>query len=835
LTGRLDRHRAGRAAASLGLLLLAGSAAAGDAPATGEPPPPVAGGAGARPRICLALSGGGARGFAHIGALQALEELRVPVDCIAGTSMGSIVGGLYATGMSPREIEDAIGTVDWGNLFNDRPPRRDLSFRRKQDDVADLAEVEVGIKDGRIALPRGLIAGQKIGFVLESLTLRAAGVEDFDTLPIPFRAVATDIGTGSMVVLRRGKLADALRASMSLPGLVAPIEIDGRLLVDGGLVRNLPVDVAREMGADVVIAIDISTPLDPPSAIRSVTDVTRQVTGMLTHGNVEAQAAAADLLIRPDLAGATSGSFFQARAILPAGHEAILARRAALAPYALTEEAYTARNAALRAALKAPARIAAVRIDAPPDVDPRVLSRRIRTRPDSNLDLATLQSDLGRLYELGEFERVDFTLEPSGEGTDLVIRAREKPWGPRSLRFGVNFLNDFAGNTDFNVRARYTRLLADRLGAEWRTDAQIGRTRRVLTELYQPLEFSGTWFVAPSLDVSSAVVDIFEDDRRIADYDVHSASGAVALGAQLGRSGEARAGVLHGRARAHVGVGPSTLPRLDVSIGAWVGTLNFDRLDEAHFPHRGFAGGLGAFLARRGLGSDVAYDKLTGGASQFFTRGRNTVFMGLNGGANLGSAIPFYDEFGLGGLFSLSGFRRERSAASCSACPASVTTARPAVSPGRRAGPSISARGPRPATPGPARMKPASATCATPGRSASDSTRSWARSIWLTGEPTEATTPSTLRSVDQSEDRGFSASTTSSECDIDFRRTQSAKNDSQADGSPVRRKGRHVFLFPGAAIRGAPAVQIRALWTVPPVGKITPVCPFVDPLIFPKA
>jgi len=161
----------------------------------------------------------------------------------------------------------------------------------------------------------------------------------------------------------------------------------------------------------------------------------------------------------------------------------------------------------------------------------------------------------------------------------------------------------------------------------------------------------------PSLDVGSGVVDIFEDDRRIADYDVHSASGAIALGAQLGRSGEARAGVLRGRARAHVGVGPSTLPRLDVSIGAWVGTLNFDRLDEAHFPHRGFAGGLGAFLARRGLGSDVAYDKLTGDASQFFTRGRNTVFMGLSGGTNLGSAIPFYDEFGLGGLFSLSGFR----------------------------------------------------------------------------------------------------------------------------------------------------------------------------------
>jgi len=623
------------------------------APTPALPPAATAG----RPRIGLALSGGGARGLAHVGALRALEEMRVPIDCIAGTTMGSIVCGLYATGMSPDEIEKAIGTVDWDKLFTDRPPRRELAYRRKQDDVADLMDVEIGLKGGRVVLPRGLVAGQKIAFVLQAMSLRATGVDDFDRLPIPFRAVATDIGTGTMVVLSRGNLADAMRASMSLPGLVAPIVIDGRTLVDGGLVRNLPVDIARQACADVVIAVDISTPLDPPSSIRSVTDVTRQVTAMLTAKDVEPQAKAADLLVRPDLTGYTSGDFSRAAAIVPIGHEAMLARRADLERYALPEDEYAARLAAVHSALAAPRLIAKVRFEGPHSVDRRVFESRVRSRPDADLDLPTLRGDLSRLYEVGEFERVDFTLAPDGDATDLVIRAQEKPWGPRSLRFGVNFVNDFEGDTDFNVRARYTRLLVDRLGAEWRTDAYLGRRRRLLTELYQPLWFSPVWFVAPSFDFKSDVIDVFDGEHRVADYDLRFYSGAIAFGAELGHSGEVRAGVLHGRGSAHVGIGDAALPRIDATIGAWIGTLNIDRLDEAHFPHHGFAGALGGFLARRGLGSDFAYDKVMGYASQFMTRGRNTVFMGASGGSNLGSDIPFYDEFSLGGLFSLSGFR----------------------------------------------------------------------------------------------------------------------------------------------------------------------------------
>src|SRR6266850_7981515 len=282
----------------------------GKPPATLESAVPAAAVPGVtRARFGLALSGGGARGLAHIGVLKVLEELHVPIDVIAGTSMGAVVGGLYASGMSPEEIAREMEQVDWVSLFDDRPPRPDLPYRRKQDDSSALIDLELGLRSGRILLPRGLIAGQKIGFLLKSLTARVAFIDDFDRLPIPFRAVATDLANGSMVVLSRGDLADALRASMSIPGTLAPAEIDGRHLVDGGLVRNLPVDVARDMGADLVIAVDVTTPFDPVESLKTLADVTRQVADMLTQDNMAKQILSADLLIRPDLTAISASNF----------------------------------------------------------------------------------------------------------------------------------------------------------------------------------------------------------------------------------------------------------------------------------------------------------------------------------------------------------------------------------------------------------------------------------------------------------------------------------------------------------------------------------------------
>jgi len=653
----------GLAAIACGAAVAAERARGRDAP--GNAPPVVAGKAApalepasSRPRIGLALSGGGARGLAHVGVLRVLEELRVPVDYIAGTSMGSIVGGLYASGLSPGQIEEAMERVDWVDLFNDRPPRADLSYRRKQDVSSDFIDFEMGLKGGRLVLPQGLIAGQKIGFLLQSLTLRAAGIDDFDRLPIPFRAVATDLSDGGMVVLSRGDLAEALRASMSLPGTLAPVEIDGRLLVDGGLVRNLPVDVARGMGADVVIAVDVSTPLDPADTIKSVADVTRQVSGMLTQENAAAQAGGADLLIRPDLGSVTSMAFSLSGSAVQRGEAAARARTDVLRRYAIPDDDFAARLARVRGApVPAPIRIDAVRVEGTTRVDFRTIEKKTRTQGGGTLDLETLKDDLSRLYDLGDFERIDYRLVPSEHGTDLVLRTREKSWGPNYLRFGLNFVNDLEGDSDYSVLARYTRTRMNPLGAEWRNDVRIGRTRLLASELFQPLDFSARWFVAPGFQYSVRRFDDYENDRLFAEYDVEGITGALDVGAELGRYGEVRAGAFRGRVRANARVGPGDLPRYNIASGGWTAHLVIDRFDNPYFPSRGRLALLDLFLSRRDMGADLSYDKLLGSYAQVLSRGRHRVYMSVTGGTGLGSDVAFYDAFTLGGFLSLSGFK----------------------------------------------------------------------------------------------------------------------------------------------------------------------------------
>ena len=277
---------------------------------------------GARPKVGLALSGGGARGVAHIGVLKVLEERRIPVDYIAGTSMGSIVGGLYASGMSAQELETLVTRIDWADAFSDWIPRKDRSFRRKRDDDLYLVKNKPGISGLRLKFPPGIIDGQKIDLLLKRCSLPVVGVRDFDDLAIPFRAVAADLVTGEAVVLGRGDLALAMRASMSIPIVFAPREVDGRLLADGGISKNLPIDVVRGMGADIVIAVDISTPLQNREQLQSVLAITDQLTGIMTRRDVDEQIASLsedDVFIQPDLGDITTASFGRAGDAVPAG------------------------------------------------------------------------------------------------------------------------------------------------------------------------------------------------------------------------------------------------------------------------------------------------------------------------------------------------------------------------------------------------------------------------------------------------------------------------------------------------------------------------------------
>src|SRR5688572_12791384 len=295
------------------------------AAATVSAQPEPAGVSAQRPRIGLVLSGGGARGAAHIGVLKVLEENRVPVDAIAGTSMGAVVGGLYASGLSAKDIERVMTSVDWQDAFLDRPPRTDLNFRRKLEDQNFLVKFPLGLKGGKFRLPRGLVQGQKLTQILRGLTLPVAQIQHFDDLAIPFRAIATDIVTGERVVIDRGDLTTAMRASLSAPGVFSPVDFEGRMLVDGGLTSNLPIDVAREMGVDILIVVDCGFPLLERNKLDSVATVSNQMLAILIRSNTTAQRkslTARDVIIDPALGDFSSLDFDSHARAMKIGEEA---------------------------------------------------------------------------------------------------------------------------------------------------------------------------------------------------------------------------------------------------------------------------------------------------------------------------------------------------------------------------------------------------------------------------------------------------------------------------------------------------------------------------------
>src|SRR5579863_9649323 len=330
------------------LLLMPASAAAQDAAGVGA----ATRAAPARPRVGLVLSGGGARGATHIGVLKMLDELHVPIDVIAGTSMGAVVGGLYASGMSGEQIEQAMASVDWQSAFRDRLRRTELGWRRKEEDRDFLVNLPLGLHGRKLIIPEGLVQGEKLTQTLRQLTLPVGTITDFDALPTRFRAVATDLETGEAVILKDGDLTTAMRASMSAPGVFAPVEYRGQLLVDGGLAENLPVEVARAMDVDVLIVVDAGFPLQPRKDLVSLPSITNQVLAILLRRDSERQLktlSPADIVVSPQLGDFSSYDFQDTLQIVNAGQRAADAVADRLAALVVPDDQYTRYLAARQA------------------------------------------------------------------------------------------------------------------------------------------------------------------------------------------------------------------------------------------------------------------------------------------------------------------------------------------------------------------------------------------------------------------------------------------------------------------------------------------------------
>jgi NTE family protein len=618
-----------------------------------------------RPRICLVLSGGGARGMAHIGVLKILEDLKIPLDCIAGTSMGAIVGGLYASGMTAQQIDANMRSLDWQEAFRDAPPRRDLAFRRKQDDRNFLVRLPLGLKHRTILLPKGFIQGQKLQETLRQLTLPFSNSTDFDLLPTPFRAVATDLETGNAVLMDKGDLAIAMRASMSAPGVFAPVELNGRLLVDGGLAENLPISVARAMHADILIVSDVSFPLQPRDALDSALSISNQMLAILVRKDSDRQRASLgpqDILIEPNLGSATATDFTSPSAVIAGGEAAARAAIAELSAYGVGDGAYRdylARRAAREPGLPP---IKFVRVDPQSKRYEKTIVAEMQPLLGKPLDLDQVGKRITELYGLGNFETLDYTLVDQGEGagaeSGLEVRARRKSWGPNYVRFGLNLADDFQGNSRYNAAVRFVLTELNEWGAENVTDLQIGSDPRIVSEFYQPLNALRTWFVAPSARIEARDLQIYNKNVVVADFRDREVEADLDVGRNLGNWGEIRAGLHRTNGLTRVRLGDPTLVEQQYNIGEYFFKFSYDRLDNVHFPREGQTFSLQWDANRTNLGSDIASDKVTADWLMARSRGRNTVLLWTSAGSTLdgaykANALPEF--FSLGGFFNLSG------------------------------------------------------------------------------------------------------------------------------------------------------------------------------------
>lgn len=616
-----------------------------------------------RPKIGLALGGGGAKGAAHIGVLKVLEELKIPVDCIAGTSMGAIVASLYASGMSAAEIEKVLTTVDWDDLFNDNPPRKDIDFRRKQEDLTYLSKISVGIKDGKVQIPKSIISGQKIGVFFETLMLPVAQIEDFDKLPIPLRAVAADLETGEMVLLGSGSLAAAARASMSVPGVFPPAEVNGRYLADGGIVRNLPVDVVRKMCADVVIAVDVGKPLPKRDELTGPFAIMNQMIDIMMKQNVQAQIdtlGEKDVFIRPDLGTITSGDFKRGKEAADKGEQAARLKEKELRHYSVTDEEYAVFAAGHHIKEVATITVGSVKVEGLSRVSPEAVASKLEITPGSRLDAEKLQEDVGLIYGMGDFERVDLHIEPDGDKHDVILRPKEKSWGPNYLRAGINLETDFEGDSNYNFGADYTMRWINRLGAEWKNQLQLGSTMGIFSEFYQPVVPSRLFFVAPHVKWIQDNVNVYQGDDVIAEYRLRTFEGGIDFGIQPWTYGELRLGYVAGFIKPEIAKGTLKIDTDRINQGALTARLIADQIDNVNFPHEGYFGQVNLFSSLKGVGATDNYNKIAVSFFKAITYKKYTILGTVTLGSYIGNKIPFYDEFALGGFLTLSGLHQDQ-------------------------------------------------------------------------------------------------------------------------------------------------------------------------------
>ena len=578
--------------------------------------------------------------------------------------MGAIVGAAYATGMRAKELERVISAINWQETLTSAP-RQDVPYHRKALDFIFTLGFEVGLKDGELVGPGGLVPTHQVENLFRQIVPGARQVTDFDRLPIPFRAVATDLESGEMVVFGRGDLTIAMRASMAVPGAFAPVAHENRLLVDGMLVRNLPIDVARKMCADVIIAVPVAIPPATRADLRSALEVAGQAMNIAIEANEKAQLAtlgARDITIPVVLPGIASGDFHKVPEAIPIGEAAARKALSALSKYALGPREYAAWRGGLGDIAKAPAiRIDEIRMTGFKDTNPDAARTFITARPGDAYDPVKADADATRLVARGDYSNVSHQVTTEDGKTVLTYSVTEKGWGPNYLLFDINLSTDLKSDTAWGLRFDYERRWLNSLGGELRTSLQVGRPNVFNAEFYQPLDLQQRFFIAPSIYASQSLLYLYTGDTTVAQYDVRRFGVRLDGGIALDTWGEFRLGLQRGGLDASPKVGSVVIPNQGHESTAGVTTrFNYDTYDRRAFPTHGSLGRVTGYFSETGLGAEQSYRTIEASWSTVHTLGRNVFTLGARGGTSLGSEVPIYDQFRLGGLFNFSGYRNQQ-------------------------------------------------------------------------------------------------------------------------------------------------------------------------------
>jgi NTE family protein len=612
-----------------------------------------------RPRVGLVLAGGGAKGGAHVGVLKVLEEMRVPVDCIAGTSMGALVGAGYASGIPANALQEFLVEIDWKSVVGGLGQRDLEPIEQKRAGVTYSNNLELGLRDGRVVVPGGIVNTAGIEDLLRTYVARARMQSSFDRLPIPFRAVATDMITGEMVVLDKGDLATAMRASMAIPGAFAPVVTDEYILADGGMVRNIPVDVARQLCADVVIVVNLVEPSAQREKLQSATQLLSRSTDVMLQANETLQLRTLterDVRIDVIMGDIGTADFERVPETIPLGEAAARAAADRLATLALPEPEYLAWRQKVTASQNIEARLADVRYEGLERVNPAYLEKHAQVHAGDTVDTAKISAEAQRMSALQEFESVEYRLTGDPAEPTLAWLPREKRIGPDYLKFDLGMYTSAGGDIAFAIYAKHNRTWLNALGGEWRNEIQLGSENLLATSLYQPLDVAQRFFIEPRLMWSRNWEYVFLDGERLARYRLSDLGGGLDTGVNLGKRAQLRVGYLYTQREVDVNTGSPLMPEGERDDAGLLASFTFDSRDAPFNATRGGAAALEYLRSDDSLGADTDWERIELGLGLAVPVRNDVVWMTVAGGSNLDSALPPDRTFRIGGPGSFPGF-----------------------------------------------------------------------------------------------------------------------------------------------------------------------------------